>query len=221
MLRRTARPLVGEGLDGLVGELLLDRLGDAVTPRTTVAVVECSAWQCESHCAELRERWRVDALPWPLERGAEPDADVVVATYFHYNDVRRLWPRLLSRVRFLTIAVDPGLGIWLGDAPSAVVVERDEPTAQAVAGDVLAAFERELKLRTLVTDEPETAVAAAGEGDRVLFSPRVWAELGETTRAQEACGVVRYVFDERELERAARECGWEPVEGALAATGAG
>jgi DNA-binding transcriptional regulator YhcF (GntR family) len=173
-----------------------------------VAVVECSAWQCASHAAEIAARWRVEARPWPLTDAAEPEGDFVVATYFHYNDIRRRWPHLLGRVRFLTIRVAPEVEEWLGGAPSAVVVERDEPTAEAVAADLRAAFAREVDLQLTVTDDPDSVIDTLPDA-RLLFSPRMWSELSEASRANERCSVVRYEFDGAELEAVARECGWE------------
>lgn len=197
---------------GLAPEALARRIAQAPPARPRVAVIECSAWQCASHAAELTERWRVDAVPWTLAEEVPPEADVLVATYFHCNDLRRSWPQLLPEVRFVTIGVADTLADWLDGAPSAVLVERDEPTAEAVAGDLRVAIERPLELRLVATDDPAAVVKSATEP--VLCSPRVWDELDEATRADPRCQVVRYVFDEEELEALARRCGWEPVRSA-------
>jgi hypothetical protein len=140
-----------------------------------------------------------------------PEADLVVATYFHYNDVRRRWPRLLASVRFLTLRVDPDALEWLGDAEAAVVLERDEPTAGAVVADLRAALRHPVDLSSVVTSDPAGWVARERE-TRVLVSPRVWSDLGAAERALEHCAVVGYRFDEGEIDALARERGWRRAE---------
>src|SRR6185503_15081489 len=55
-----------------------------------VHVVECSEAQCLGHAREIEEQWQVEARPWTLAQAGEPPSGAVVATFFHYNDVRRL-----------------------------------------------------------------------------------------------------------------------------------
>lgn len=196
-------------IHGLSATELAARITSDSGRRCVVTVVECSAWQCESHALEISARWQVDTRPWLLSTAGEPEGDVIVATYFHYNDIRRRWPRLLQHVHFLTIRVDPALEPWLGEARSAVIVERDEPTAEAVAADLRASFQHDVNLELVVTDDPSKVIAARTDA-RVLCSPRVWSELAENVRSQENCEVVRYEFDASELQDAARECGWAP-----------
>ena len=99
----------------------------------------------------------------------------------------------------------------MNDASSAVLVERDEPTAEAVAADLRTALGREIDLELVVTDDPASVIEASA-GERVLFSPRVWSELDDDARSNERCAVVRYQFDRTELEAAAREIGWQPAQ---------
>jgi DNA-binding transcriptional regulator YhcF (GntR family) len=184
------------------------------TARPVVAVVECSAWQCAAHADEIAARWHVDARPWPLTSDAEPEGDVVVSTYFHYNDIRRRWPHLLERVRFMRISVAPAIAEWLGDAPAAIVVERDEPTAEAVAADLRTVLGDAVDLRLVVTDDP-AAVLAAGDDVPVLYPPRVWSDLGDDVRSDPRCAVIGYALDENELDAAARALGWRHAEHSL------
>jgi DNA-binding transcriptional regulator YhcF (GntR family) len=60
-----------------------------------IFVVECSAWQCEAHASEIEARFRVEARGWSLEQEDEPPAGIIIATYFHYNDIRCRWPHRL------------------------------------------------------------------------------------------------------------------------------
>jgi DNA-binding transcriptional regulator YhcF (GntR family) len=194
---------------GLSASQLAARIGAEGERGCVVTVVECSAWQCESHAREISSRWQVDTRAWLLSAEDEPEGDVIVATYFHYNDIRRRWPRLLQRVRFLTIRVDPTLESWLGEARSALIVERDQPTAEAVAADLRASFLQDVSLELVVTDDPSTLIGSRTDA-RVLCSPRIWSELPQDVRSQEHCAVVCYEFDESELQDAARECNWAP-----------
>lgn len=191
--------------DGLVAAIERYRPFDA---RPTVFVVECSAHQCELHAAELALRWDVDARPWPLSLADAPPPGEIVATYFHYNDIRTRWPHLLERVHFITISPDPAsLGIG-HDAGPVAVCERDRETAEAVAADVLRVLANpEIQIVPHVFENPESALSL--DHAVVLFSPRVWAELPDNIRNDARVGEVRYVFDPDELSALAGRLGWQ------------
>jgi DNA-binding transcriptional regulator YhcF (GntR family) len=190
--------------DGLIDAI---RRHSPFDTRPVAFVVECSAHQCELHAAELRARFDVDAHPWPLTLPDAPPPGEVVATYFHYNDIRRRWPHLLERVRFVTITPDP---ISLRVSGEAVAVcERDRETAEAVAADVsrvLASREREVI--PCIVERPEDALAL--EYSTLLFSPRVWAELPDAVRSNPRVGEIRYIFDPDELSALGERLGWQP-----------
>jgi len=175
--------------------------------RPSVAVVECSAWQCQSHADEITRAWDVDARPWPLSIESEPTCDTIIATYFHYNDIRRQWPHVLDTVRFVTIRPARSIGAWLEDAEHFVLVERDMPTAEAVAADLRTMLGRDLAIRIEVTDDAASVVARHA-GSRILFSPRVWSDLDQAVRSCDRCAVVRYEFDGTEIDTIARDLGW-------------
>jgi len=173
-------------------------------------IVECSNWQCECHARELDEAYEVDARPWPLDSGEEPPAGPVLSTYFHYNDLRRLWPRRLASVRFLTIYPDPHLARRLAGVDRLVVAERDASTVDAVTADLLALFDgSELEIEPFVGDDPASRLER-GDATPVLFTPRVWSSLSETIRAHPCAVELRYVFDRSELSELAEALGWEP-----------
>ena len=176
----------------------------------SVSVVECSDWQCRRHVDEIVHRWNVDAHPHPIDTDQQPDTEIVVATWFHYNDVRRRWPGLLHRVEFVTIRPDlsalPDLAaeMWW-------VVERDEATVGAVAGDLTALLAEEPRqIRSHVTSDPAAAVRSLPGDDPILFAPRVWADLDETTRDHPRAFELRYVFDTQELQAVAERHRWRP-----------
>ena len=183
--------------------------GDAATDdrRPSVAVLECSAWQCESHAAELRERWNLEAIPWPLAGpdmpgGDAPRTEAILATYFHYNDIRRRWPQLLRQVHFVTIRPDAAVVEQLSAGRSVIVVDRDEPTVQAVAADLLAAAHG-LRLRTVVARHPADILSNAADGELVLITPRLWSTLAEVWRRHPQALELRYRYDDTELEHIA------------------
>jgi DNA-binding transcriptional regulator YhcF (GntR family) len=180
--------------------------------RPVVYVVECSEWQCLSHTREIASRFAVDARPWPLDLGTEPPEGTVISTYFHYNDVRRMWPRRLGRVRFVTIYPDPALLERLAGAGRVLVCERDESTGGALAADLAALFgEREVRIEQRVLEDPAALPLRSREGPPVLFAPRVWAALPGEVRSHPRAVELTYVFDPRELQVLGRELGWEPA----------
>ena len=205
------------------GELAAALTAGIPTPepeRPTVHIVECSEWQCLSHAAEIASRFRVEAFPWPLDRGTEPPEGPVISTYFHYNDVRRMWPRRLGQVHFLTIYPDPALRQRLSDARRVIVCERDESTAEAVAADLAALFgERAVRIDRRVLDDPGKVPLRSRSGPPVLFSPRVWALLPEKVRSHPRALELRYVFDDEELRAMASALRWEPTGAAERAKG--
>ena len=191
-----------------------------------VYVVECSEWQCRTHAGELRERYALDARPWPLDQGtAPPEGGVVLSTFFHYNDVRRAWPRRLRDVHFVTIALAQGLEAEL-DALRGQrarlevgIVERDAITAENVAADVSALLPRGLyAIHARTIDDPVEALEALGDGEAALFAPRVWGTLSEEQRAHPRALEARYAFDAEELDQVARTLGWRQSKAAARET---
>ncbi len=178
----------------------------------TVYVVECSAHQCEQHAEELRARFDVDAREWSLERNAEPPAGTVVSTYFHYNDVRRLWPHRLREVRFITITPDAALAgrvERIGGVRRVLVCERDAATAENVAADVSTVLSADhFAIEPFVIEQASQALARCDEETVALFSPRIWASLEETDRQHPRALQARYVMDEGELDELGRFLGW-------------
>ena len=197
-----------------------EELADALTARQpaprstrpTVHVVECSEWQCRAHAGEVEARFHVDALPWALDREAAPPDGPVISTYFHYNDIRRMWPRRLGQVHFITIYPDPALRGRLAGARRVIVCERDTSTAEVVAADLAALFgSRAVEIEPRVVPDDPAAALDSNDGPPVLFAPRMWAALPEEARTHPRALELRYVLDESELREMGRALGWEPV----------
>ena len=196
---------------------LTGRQSDPRPKLPTVHVVECSEWQCRTHAGEVEARFQVNALPWTLDREAEPPDGPVISTYFHYNDIRRMWPRRLGQVHFITIFPDPALRRRLAEVRRVIVCERDASTAAAVAADLAALFgDREVEIKSrLVSGDPAEALDS-NDGPPVLFAPRMWAALREEARTHPLALELRYVLDESELREMGRALGWEPVKASTA-----
>lgn len=184
--------------------------------REVVYVVECSQRQCEDLARQIEEAWDVEARPWRLDREGEPPEGAVVATYFHFNEVRLRWPRRLARVRFASIVVDPGLarrvrahaGARGSERVVATLHEFDQPTLDAVAADLSVALpESRFEVRTRLIERASEAVTGRRRGV-ALVAPRVWGGMTEDERASGRALEARYVFEAGELASMGRELGW-------------
>jgi DNA-binding transcriptional regulator YhcF (GntR family) len=208
-----ARSRHGMSVEDLIGELDRSRPRGA---RRTISVVECSRTQCDDLAAQISESWRVHAEPHPLQKSAAPPHGLIVATYFHYNDVRQRWPERLADVRFLAIAPEPDLARRMkrGSGSSrrrrVILCEKDLPMARNIAADlgrILPA--KDFHLETDVVLRAEACLKRRHADDTILLSPRMWGEAPARLRDDPRVHQVRYVFDAEELEALAAEQGWE------------
>jgi GntR family transcriptional regulator len=183
---------------------------------SVVYVIECSTSQAIDLAQQVEERWRVTAKPWSLERAGEPPAGgALLATYFHYNDIRARWPRRLGQVQFASIHPDPSLAAQVRaivpteTRTTVILCEREAEKARNVAADLAAVLPSPtFEIRTLVSNNPTTALHVAGRTQPVLFAPRVWGALGAAERADSRALEVRYVFDPSELQAVAARLQW-------------
>jgi GntR family transcriptional regulator len=216
--RQLERQIRGAEPEALELEVLEPR--EAPDPRagpSVVHVIECSTWQAIDLANQVQERWQVTAKPWSLERAGEPPAGLIVATYFHYNDIRARWPKRLAQVQFASIRPDPSLatrvrGIVPTEARTTVILcEREAEKARNIAADLAAVLPSPtFEIRTLVSNNPTTALHVAGKTQPVLFAPRVWGALGPVERADPRAVEVRYIFDSAELAAVGARFHWRP-----------
>jgi DNA-binding transcriptional regulator YhcF (GntR family) len=196
---------------------LIRRMKAAPPGPRPVSVVECSQTQCEDLAGQIEQRWRVSARPWVLGGDGAPPPGLVVATYFHYNDVRLRWPDRLPEVRFLAISPEPDLARRLRDScaargrsQSVVLCEREEAMARNISADLARLLPApEFKLETRVAPKAEAFLKSVPPRASLLFSPRLWGELPERARRDPRVHQVRYVFDASGLGSLAAEQGWE------------
>ncbi len=213
----TARRVHGIG----AGELAraVEALPDQGPASPLVYVVECSLWQCATHCEQLRELYQVEARPWPLDSDAPPaDEGTSLSTFFHYSDVRRRWPHHLRQTHFLEIRIDPELeariDLLRGKRARirVAVVETDGVTAQSIAADVASVLpEERYRIEALAFDDARSALETVGKKDAILFAPRMWGAMSEEQRQEPRALEARYVFEANGLAELARELGWRPT----------
>jgi len=182
------------------------------TDRTTpvVHVVECSKWQCEHHAREIEAAYAVKACEWSLERGDEPPAGPIIATDFHYNDIRRRWPHRLHDVQFVTIVPDTELVKQLPqDTRRVHLCERDQVTAENLAADLSSMLAAEgYEIAPLVSEDLNTLVAESDEKAILLVAPRAWASLSDAARANPRVFAANYVINADDLAALEHTLGW-------------
>jgi DNA-binding transcriptional regulator YhcF (GntR family) len=196
----------------------LRRMKGAPPPRA-VSVVECSLTQCEDLAGQIEERWKISARPWSLDRTEPPPAGLVIATYFHYNDVRLRWPDRLPDVRFLAISPEADLARRLlgghrgapGRKTTVILCEREEAMARNITADLVRILPApDFRVVTKVVPKAVAALGAAGRHAPLLLSPRMWGELPERARRDPRIHQVRYTFDSAGLASLGAEQKWEP-----------
>lgn len=180
----------------------------------TVFVLECSRAQAADLAQQAMELCRVRAVPLCLPEIEDLPTGHVVATYFHYNEVRRRWPLRLSETHFVSIAPDGALREQLrpwssgGAATEVLVCEYDLPTAEAVLADISVVLQPLVfRYQTIVVADGRKALVDSGDGP-VLYAPRIWADLGDEERRHPRALPVRYVFDTQEISALAAQLGW-------------
>jgi hypothetical protein len=181
-------------------------------------VIECSESQAADLASQVAARWNVSARGWSLERPGEPPVGPLIATYFHYNDIRTRWPERFAAVRFVAIHPDPALSARLASfrrgrgRTRVLVCEREAPMVANVAADVRAVLPAaRYDVATRVESSPGAALAAAPKGTPVLFAPRIWAALTPAERADPRAVEIRYVIEPKDLAALGERLGLAPA----------
>jgi GntR family transcriptional regulator len=193
-------------------------LGAAMArPAEPVYLVECSETQAADLALQVGSRWNVAAEGWSLERPGEPPPGVVVATYFHYNDIRTRWPERFPAIRFVAIHPDPDLASRLGRVARrgrrvpVLVCEREAAMAGNIAADLRGVLPADrFDLAPTIESSPGAALAGAPRDIPVLFSPREWGGLEPAQRADPRAIEIRYLIDAKDLSFLGDELDWSP-----------
>jgi len=211
---RTAKDELGLSTDELVTRL---SEYESAAPKPMVYVLECSEYQCEDLSQQIASAWDVEAVPWCLSNKADPPEASIVATHFHYNEVRLRWPGRLAATCFVAISPEASLATKINQRRggrkdiSLTLCERDRPTADAIAADLSVVLPREeFPLNVTVTGASERELASV-EGDLLLLPPRIWGSLSAEQRTDPRLVEVRYIYDPSELQETARRLDWTPI----------
>lgn len=211
---RQARETHGLSPADLV-RLLAGWSGPPAGGKPEVLFVECSETQALGHCREIEGAFEVTALPWTLARSEDPPEGTLVATYFHYNDIRRRWPERLPRIVFVTIRPDPSLAGRLPRSSfrsrgvrTLLVCERDQETARNVAADLSLLFPPDRFSLECHASRRPAELLRDDRREPVLFSPRVWAGLNPEARAHARAVEIRYAIVPSDLASLGEHLGW-------------
>lgn len=179
-----------------------------------VAVVECSESQCIDLASQLERRWDIAAQPWCLARPGDLPNGEIVATYFHYNELRKRFPKRFPRIRFIAIRPDDALPAsiatrWRGrQTPELLICEREPTMLAMILSDLSNLFPSErYHLKPKLLKSPAASLTARDPRPR-LVAPRIWGSLTPEQRADPRVMEIRYVFDPAQLERLADDLQW-------------
>ena len=186
-------------------------IASAPTAMQPVAMVECSMGQAADYASQIQSRWEIDVQLFSLENVRDPPVGTIISTYFHYNEIRRRWPRRASDMRFLAVRPDPRLAEELGTRRGRrriIVAETDHARGASIRADVESLFARErfdvhLRIGRAVQD-----IAARAGRAPVVVAPRLWFALSDDVRASGAIRQLRYLLDREDVDRLARHFAW-------------
>ncbi len=196
---------------GLTTNTLAALLKSSVEPdsnRPIVYTIECSRSQSDDMASQLRDRWHVAAKPLCFHHVDRPPTDgTLLATYFHYNDLRRLWPAVFNAIHFVAMHPDRSVAGSLREARKVLVAERDPTMLDNILADLARDAGNGVEFESLLVRQADDALQ--GHSRRpVLFSPRMWDELSDTARANSRAVPLRYLFDTQNIEDEARQLNW-------------
>jgi len=180
-----------------------------------VYVVECSEDQCMNHAAEIERYWDVSATPWCLDQKGEPPSGSIVATYFHYNDLRQRWPARMAEIFFTAIHPNPVLRTRIEEFPNRGsrqtlnVCEFDAAKALNIAADVSTLLPHDkYVLKPCVVEQANECLISGRHRSPVLFAPRVWSALSPTEQSNRLALKVSYVISREDMDAIGSHFGW-------------
>ncbi|TWT46249.1 HTH-type transcriptional repressor YvoA [Phycisphaerae bacterium RAS1] len=212
---QAARTRFGVDARGLAELLARERMGNESVASSRGSFVECSLMQAEDYARQIERRWNVEVSAHCLDAAGEPPAGPILSTYFHFNDVRRRWPRRRADMRFVAVALDPTLTEALArrsgrSKPARLVLaETNADRARDAVADLMSLFHsKDVSIGARVTRRPGELLEGKKLPDAVLFAPRLWSKLDESLRSHPAAVQLRYVIEPTALSALGSECGW-------------
>ena len=196
----------GLSVDELVG--LIRNWPSQFYDSPVVYFIECSLAQARGHCREIEEIWRVRAVPWSLEDSDEglPESDLI-ATYFHYSEIKARWPDRMDQVHFVPIRPDASLADRIpheGRGPSTLYMcEFDHAKAIHIASDLRSMMPEHFQIETRLVAQADE-VLAWDDPSPILLSPRLWGALTPEQRTDPRVFEVNYIIDSDSIEALGR-----------------
>lgn len=207
-----------------LARLLRNWPGEARQKAPVVHFVECSVSQCLEHAEEIEARWNVRALPWVLSHEGEPPPGPIVATYFHYHEIRRRWPLRRGDIHFVAIQPDRDLRKHLPARPDGSAIreltlcEYDEPKAVNAVSELALILPKDtFRMEPCVVTRAGERLRRHDDGIPLIFPPRVWADLTDEERADPRAIHLRFYIDPAELEALGENLGWSAFTSVRAA----
>lgn len=189
---------------GLTADELAARLHERGRGPGTASFVECNRHQCADLAGQVAGRLGARVDPWSLETPGEPPPGVLIGTRFHAAEMRSRWPGRRRDMRFVSLALDPGLGEALRDrirelgARRLILCDVDTGTARQMAAEVSGAIGWDGPIDAL--DEPPERIRARLQADELLLvAPRRWDSLVPALREDPRLLEVRHVIEPDEL----------------------
>jgi GntR family transcriptional regulator len=199
-----------------LGHLLTSMKGRGLSNSDSVTVVECSETQAKDLAAQIAASWHVNAQAWSLDRLEEPATGLIIATYFHYNEILQRWPQRFAEMHFAAIQPDPAIRRKLfpkgipRHKTTLFLCERDDSMASNIATELTLLFPVErFSIACRITQSPASLLRSRSKIP-VLYSPRMWGQLTPAQRRNPRAYEVRYVFVPDDLQMIAKRLAWKP-----------
>jgi len=179
-----------------------------------VCVIECTQSQCDDLARQIESHWSVAVRSFCLADAGEPPEMPLVATLFHYEEIRGRWPERLADLRFVAAHVDPALRDLVehvapgpGRRDVVLLVRHDAVAGLSLADEIEAMLGPRYPLRLEVLAHRH-AVPAPEEADAILATPAAWSDLPPLDRARLDVIRVRYAIEPRDLGALGVVFGW-------------
>lgn len=187
--------------------------------RSAVAVLECNLPQAADYARQIEASWHASAEPHVLGEIDHLPEGPVLATYFHFQEIRRRWPLRLKDIHFAAVQPDPTILYQLRavakNTKTQIVTlgETDASRAANILPDLERLFDAApVRLKTAIAKTPAKLISARRRGP-MLLSPRIWAQLDAEAKQKARAIQIRYVWSEGDLAAIAEELNWTPISG--------
>lgn len=184
-----------------------DACQPSALPAPHLTFVECNPGQAQDYARQIETRWSVSATPWLIDQPQPPPEGPIVATYFHYADVRARWPERVPDMHFVPVRINPAplerlsAGRHKAVRRTAVLCEVDAARAKCILGDLLVILHSErVRVVQQLLEHPGDAFAGRNARYSLLFAPRLWSQLTERQKANPRAIQLEYEIEPAALE---------------------